>query len=185
MKTLVFAFAWWSSAALAASTIVAEPDGAYHFVSSYRVVIDAPVTRVWRQLMDLKSWMYEFELEPLAGEPGRPGEVLRLYAGQDFAIQLLQVVPDETLVIANLPSDFRGEHSTGTGVITLHPVEQSTIVELVMSRRYAATGDGANETRARRESDDFRQVTDAMWRDRFLGRLKCLAESACTDAGGT
>ncbi|MEJ2089272.1 MAG: hypothetical protein P8Y69_12545, partial [Gammaproteobacteria bacterium] len=133
----------------------------------------------WPHLLDLRSWMYEFDLASVSGEAGRPGEVLRLYEGQDFEIQRLQTIPNGLLVIANLPSEYGGETSTGTGVITLHDDGVSTTVDLVMSRRYTWTGEGENPQKATRQSESFLHDTQAMWRDRFLERLRCTVEENC------
>jgi len=51
-------------------TVVDEPSAHdYHFVSHYRVQIDAEVKDVWQHITNLKSWMYEFELTQLTGSP--------------------------------------------------------------------------------------------------------------------
>lgn len=166
--------------ALAATSLVDEPgEASYRFVSYHSVAIDAPVDVVWTQLLDLKSWMYEFELATVSGERGQVGEVLRLYEGQAFMIQLIALVPNEVLVMANLPSTFQGETSTGIGVMSLYRQEGQTIVELTMSRRYTWMGEGVNEQRKTRESETFVQGVEEMWRGRFLARLRCLAERNC------
>ena len=119
--------------------------------------------------------MYEFELVSLAGEPGVPGQVLKLYEGQDFAIQLTAAEPYRLLAVANLPMTFQGEFGTGVGIFTLHRVEGGTEVSLTGSRRYTWHGEGPNPLKERRSSADFQAQTKAMWEDRFLARLKALA----------
>ena len=161
-----------------ASTLTVEPDEkTYHFVSHYRVVIDATATTVWKHLVNLGSWMYEFEMDSVSGDPGKEGEVLRLYATQDFYVQITRTVPNELLVIVNLPSTFRGESSTGVGVISLHEVSGHTTVDLTMIRRYTWQGDGINPMKRTRESQVFVESTRAMWQDRFLEKLRSLAEN--------
>ena len=64
----------------ARATLTDEPaNQTYNFVTHYRVTIDAPKATVWPILVDLKAWMFEFELANVSGEPGETGEVLRLY----------------------------------------------------------------------------------------------------------
>jgi len=46
-----------------------------------------------------------------------------------------------------------------------------------MSRRYTWEGTGDNPQKAVRESQEFNERARAMWEDRFLGRLRELAES--------
>lgn len=168
------------STLLAATSLIDEPEGdSYHLVSHYQITIDAPVDEVWPWASNLRSWMYEFELAPVSGERGKAGEVLRLYEGEEFQIQLLEVVPERMLMIANLPSESQGEVATGIAILNLHGRGSSTEVNLVMSRRYTWTGDGANPHQAVRQTEDFVRSTDTMWRDRFLARLRCLAERRC------
>jgi len=163
--------------AVASDAIVDEPDGvSYRFVSHYSVRIDASADVVWKRLVDLGAWMYEFEMSHVSGVPGGEGEVFRLYPGEDFLLQVVSLVPHRLLVVANLPSTFRDEFSTGTGVISLHESEGTTTVDITMSRRYTWLGDGPNPVKAERESAEFAEANRSMWQDRFLGRLRSLAQ---------
>jgi uncharacterized membrane protein YvbJ len=57
--------------------ITEEPDGSsYQFVSSYDISIKAAPEKVWKNLENLKSWMYKFEMSHRAGTPGEIGQVL-------------------------------------------------------------------------------------------------------------
>ncbi len=164
--------------AVASETVTPEPDhSAYHFVSHFSVDIEASAEDVWPQLRDLGSWMYEFDLTLESGEAGEKGEVRRLYAGQDFFIQVTRIIPEKLLVFANLPSSFNGEHSTGVAIISITEAGGTSTVSLTMSRRYRWDGEGENPNMALRESDEFQERTRSMWQDRFLGRLKSLVES--------
>jgi hypothetical protein len=125
------------SALANSESLTAEPGlKTYNFVAHYRVNIDAPPTRVWPILIDLKSWMFDFELSTLSGESGTEGRVLQLYAGQEFKVQATKVIPNEMLAIVNLPMTFKDEFAAGIGVMTLHPTTNGTEVSLTMSRRY-------------------------------------------------
>lgn len=161
----------------ASETVTAEPDGAsYHFVAHYSVEIDRPAADVWKHLIDVGSWMYEFDLTLESGTPGQEGEVRRLYAGQDFFIEITKVIPDKLLVFVNLPSTFDGEHSTGVAIVTLEEFDDVTRVNLTMSRRYTWDKPQPNPYRSNRESAEFQERARAMWEDRFLDRLRSLAE---------
>ncbi len=160
---------------------VDEPGGqSYHFATHYDIEIAAPQSTVWRWLSDLPAWMYDFELAHVGGEVGQAGEVRRLYKGQDFKVMITHSEPGRVLVMANLPSVFKGEAGTGIGVMTLHQTAPGqTKVSLTMNRRYTWEGTGDNKDNAQRlvrDSTDFRKRTDAMWM-RFLERLKSLAEA--------
>jgi hypothetical protein len=167
-----------TSVANGSETVTPEPDGSsYHFVSHYSVEVDASARAVWKQLVDVGSWMYEFELSVESGTPGREGEVRRLYSGQEFFIEITKIIPDELLVFANLPSKHNGEYSTGVAVITLSESDGITAVNLTMSRRFSWESAEPNPHRSVRESPEFHENARAMWQDRFLGRLKSLVES--------
>ncbi len=177
LTALLFIFS--SSVTWSAGTVTPEPDANnYSFVSHYKITINASPEVVWPQLIALEKWMYEFELSRVAGEPGQPGEVRRLYEGQDFYMQVTKAVPNEVLVVSNLPSVFKGEASTGIGVMTLTTVGPDvTVVNLTMSRRYQWQGEGENPFAAQRNSQAFNENTDAMW-GRFLKRLALISTGA-------
>lgn len=165
------------SVATASETITSEPDdSSYHFVSHYSIEIEAPANAVWKQLVDVGSWMYEFELSLESGTPGHEGEVRRLYPGQDFFIEITKIIPNKLLVFANLPSVLNGEYSTGVSVITLTETGGTTTVNLTMSRRYSWDSTAPNPQRSLRESPEFQERTGAMWQG-FLGRLRSLVEA--------
>ncbi len=149
----------------------------YNFVSTNSVNISAKKGTVWKHLVNLKSWMYDFELSYYSGPRGEVGEVLRLYPEQDFFVQVTSKVPGDTLVFANLPSTFNGEYSTGVAVISLSSYQGKTSVNLVMSRRYTWIGEGENTMKAKRLTQKFIDQTNATW-SRFLERLRSLSESA-------
>ena len=164
--------------ATASETLTPEPDdSSYHYVSHYSIGVNAPASAVWNRLVDLSSWMYEFDLSLESGSPGQEGEVRRLYSGQDFFIETTKIIPDELLVFANLPSSVNGEYSTGVVVITLSEDNGTTTVKLTMSRRYRWDSPESNPQRAMRETPEFQERTRAMWNERFLPRLKSLVES--------
>lgn len=84
----------------------------------FSVEVNTPASAVWNQLVDVGSWMYDFDLLMVSGTPGQEGEVRRLYPGQEFFIKITKLIPNKLLVFANLPSSFNGEYSTGVAVIT-------------------------------------------------------------------
>ena len=122
--------------------------------------------------------MDEFALTHVSGDPGAQGEVLQLYPGQEFYIQVTRKIPEKPLMIANLPSTFQDEASTGVGAIALQEAAGKTVVSVTLSRRYTWLGDGPNPMKARRESAEFQTGADALWQDRFLANLKSRAEAA-------
>lgn len=155
--------------------------GTYHAPFYFETLINRPPDVVWPHLTDLASWI-EFDFLPVSGRPGHEGEIVQLYAGQDFYTQTVKVIPDKLLMSVNLPSVYRGEYSTGIGIFLLAPLcaDSScpgTRVSVIMNRRYVWQGDGENGTRQVRESADFQAATRAAWEGRYLPALKKLAET--------
>lgn len=151
-----------------------EPN-TYNYVSNYQVKINSSSDIVWRNLVNLKSWMYAFELSHYSGNKGEVGEILRLYPNQEFYIQVTGKVENKLLTIVNLPSTFKGEKSTGVGVISLETSGTDTLVRLTMSRRYQWLGEGENTMKTKRESKAFQESTAKMWGN-FLNKLKEISE---------
>lgn len=160
------------------ATLTPEPDPAtYNFVTHHREIIHATPEVIWPVLIDLKAWMYDFDLTTESGNPGEPGQILNLYQGQDFKLQLIAAEPGRLLAFANLPITFQGEFGTGVGIFTLHKQGARTEISLTGVRRYTwQDATSTNDLRKRRESPGFQQQTDATWQ-RFLKRLKALSEA--------
>ncbi|MEL7537004.1 MAG: hypothetical protein AAFM91_08005 [Pseudomonadota bacterium] len=168
----------FATGASASETLISEPDeSSYHFVSHYSIEINASANEVWNEMIDLGSWMTEFDLILESGVAGQAGEVRRLYSGQEFFIEITKVISNELLVFANLPSELNGEHSTGVAVISLTENGATTTVKLTMSRRYSWDNEEPNPQRLMRETPEFQERTRSMWNERFLPKLKSLSES--------
>lgn len=148
----------------------------YHFVDSYEILIARPPADVWPLLVDQSLWLNS-EMTHESGPRNAEGEVLRLYPGQEFFIEIADMIPERMFVVANLPSNIDGEESVGIAMMTLTNVAGSTLLSIFMARHYYWTGDGANPVRARRESAEFREFNRATWEDELLPRLRDLAES--------
>lgn len=180
---LWLALATGIAALLSLSTIVwaSEPvtslpqPPSYHFISHHRTTIDRSAKEVWPHLLKLGSWMVDFDMTHVSGPIQQEGEILKLYAQQDFLIQIEKIIPNTLIVAVNLPSTFRGEHSTGTSVISLNEINGRTIVDLTQIRVYTWLESGFNPLQELRQSAEFEQETNATW-DRFLLRLKQIAE---------
>jgi len=157
--------------------LASAEDDVYLVTFHYEISIAKPARAIWPHLLDPGSWMYEFELAHVSGPVGQEGEVRRLYEEQDFFVQTTKLIENRLYVSVNLPSTFRDEFSTGIAIITLTEVNESTIVALTMSRRYTWLGEGPNPTREIRESEAFQESTRATWEEKFLPRLRQLAEA--------
>jgi hypothetical protein len=87
------------------------------------------------------------------------------------------MIPDKLYLGVNLPSTFKGEFSIGTAVITLTQFGRKTVVNCTLSRQYRWTLEGPNPMREIRQSEKFRESTRVTWEDKFLVRLRELAEN--------
>ncbi len=148
----------------------------YHVVFHHQIKIQKPAAIVWPHLIRQNSWI-DFDLIHVSGPRLQEGEVFRLYEGQEFYVQTIKLIPNELYVGVNLPSTFEGEDSTGIAVFSLTESDGKTVVTVTMSRQYFWVGDGPNPMRKIRESEQFRESTRALWEEKFLPRLRELAES--------
>lgn len=153
-----------------------ELGASYHFVDTYEILIDRPAADVWPILIDQAKWT-DFAMIHESGPRNAEGEVLRLYPGQEFFIEIVAMIPERMFVVANLPSTIDGEESVGIGMLTLTEIDGKTLVANLMARHYSWTGDGPNPLRARRASAEFRELNRAAWEDRLLPRLRDLVEA--------
>lgn len=157
------------------SMLESEFADSYHYVDHYEVMIDASPQEVWPHILDLRSWMHEFNMLHESGPPGSEGEILRLYEGQDFFLQVVKIIPERMILSVNLPSSIGGEDSVGVSMMTLAEVDGGTLVTNFMSRRYDGAGDAFTGLQERRNSDEYKEFNERMWTD-FLLRLKELVE---------
>jgi len=164
--------------ASAATVIVdSELSDSYYFVDTYEVMIDRPAVDVWPHLLDVASWMYEFSMIHESGPYQAEGEVFRLYAGQDFFMEIAKLIPGKLIVAINLPSTMLGEDSVGVSLISLTEVDGKTLVSNFMSRHFAGSLEAPNSLRQRRESQEFQANTRNTWNN-YLTRLRELAEAS-------
>jgi hypothetical protein len=168
-----------SRVAFAETAIIdSELASAYHFVDTYEILIDQPPDVVWPQLVSIGSWMHEFAMIHESGPVGAEGEVLRLYEGQDFFVEIAKIVPGRMILLVNLPSTFQGEEMVGVGMLTLTEIDGKSLVSSFMSRQLSGPPEAIDPLRARRESAEYRELNRQMWQERFFGRLRELAEAA-------
>ncbi|HSG66450.1 MAG TPA: hypothetical protein VLD39_15685, partial [Gammaproteobacteria bacterium] len=179
-KTVTLLGALLASRLAFAETAIIDSElaSAYHFVDTYEILIDRPPDVVWPQLVNIGSWMHEFAMIHESGPVGAEGEVLRLYEGQDFFVEIVKVVPGKLILIANLPSTMQGEEMVGVGMLTLTEVDGKSLVSNFMSRHMSWPDRAENPLRARRESAEYRELNRELWQQEFFGRLRELAESS-------
>ena len=157
------------------SIIESSVSNTYIYTDHYEVLINRPAEEVWPHLLDLGSWMYDFEMALEDGEPQAEGALYRLYSGEDFFYLIVKIIPGRMIVGVNLPSNMEGEESVGIAMFTLAEVGGKTLVTNFMSRQYDWPVEEPSPIKQRRESEDFKAFNSDMW-GRFLGRLKEVTE---------
>ncbi|VUD64903.1 hypothetical protein TDB9533_03429 [Thalassocella blandensis] len=178
-KTLVLStfFMCLSVSTYTEEFITQEPNTkSYNLVSHYEQLISAKPEIVWPHVMNLKTWMVDFEMSHVSGEIDQVNEVLRLYPEQEFYVQRTAVIPNRLLSIANLPVKYNNEVLTGIGIITLQKLGNKTLVSVTMSRRFTWLGDGDNPMKSKRLSEVNQQRRANTWKS-FLLKLQSLAEA--------
>lgn len=103
------------------------------------------------------------------------GERVHLYG--DFYIEVVKVIPQKMIVLANLPNVDRGEQSQGIAMVSVTEDNGKTLVSIFMSRIYNWFDSKENPQRKTRESSEFANQRKATFKDNFLVKLKQLAET--------
>jgi hypothetical protein len=160
------------------SSFSTDLTNSYYYTDHHEIVINRKAEEVWPHLVNLGSWMYIFAMEHYSGIEGQEGEVLRLYKNQDYFFEITKLVENELLVGINLPiTTPSGELSAGLAMMTLTGTDGSTVVSVLMSRKYSWLDDGLNNDRTKRETPEF-AVNRKNTFGKFLARLKSLSEGA-------
>lgn len=159
----------------AESMLESELADSYHYIDKYEILINAPAALIWPHLVDLGSWMNSFSMIHESGPVNGEGEILRLYEGEEFYLQIVKLIPQRMLVGVNLPSSIENEDSVGVVMITLAEFEEGTLASIFMSRQYDWPGPGDNPIKQRRETATFVEFNNTIYKG-FLERLKELSE---------
>lgn len=147
----------------------------YYYTDHYETLINKPVADVWPFIVDLGSWMAGLKEANETPPVGVEGEVIRLYG--DFYIEVVKAIPEKMLLMVNLPGTQQGEATQGIAMITAQETDGKTLVSLFMSRVYYWFQADQNSLRQRRESSNFAKSRQTLYKDKFLGKLKELAEA--------
>lgn len=162
-----------ASGAFAQHTIIdSELAEAYFFVDHYETVIEKTPEEVWSQLVNLPSWT---GMTHEAGPERAVGEVLRLYEGEDFFLEVSQQIPSRLLMGTLQPFVIEGEESLGLLMLVLTDLGSETLVSMFWSRHFAWFQDGPNPLRERRESREYLDLNKNS-QNAILARLKQIAE---------
>ena len=148
----------------------------YYYTDHHEIVIDQSAEEVWKHVINVGSWMYDFDMVHESGPTNAEGEVLRLYAGQDYFFEVTKMVTGRLLVGINLPvTNPEGEISEGLAMITLTEINGKTEVSVFMNRKYSWPHELPNPVRETRDSEEFATSRRDTF-GRFLVRLRDISE---------
>ena len=147
----------------------------YYYTDHFEITIDKPTDRVWPQLLHMGQWMPWMATEGTDSKPVSEGDRVNLYG--DVQIEVVKIVPQKMILLANLPHTDRGEQSQGIAMISISESNGKTLVSLFMNRVYYWFDAAENPQRATRASADFANQRRATFRGKFLAKLKQLAEN--------
>jgi hypothetical protein len=166
------AVAQWAIAQV--SPFSSAEDESYYYIDHYEVAIDKSVTEAWPLVVDLSAWIPGLQglngRRPMAEE----GETFLLY--DQFSMSVAKVVPEQLVVMVNLPAVQQREETQGVVMLSARQVGERTIVSLFMSRVFFWTDATENVLRATRESKEFSEQRKATYQA-MLNELKLVAES--------
>ncbi|WP_308366237.1 MULTISPECIES: hypothetical protein [unclassified Microbulbifer] len=147
----------------------------YYYVDHFETVIDKPVDEVWPHVVEMGKWMPWMTGANPESNKISEGERVHLY--DDFYIEVVKIIPQKMILLANLPNVDRGEQSQGVAMISVTEANGKTLVSIFMSRIYNWFDAEENPQRATRESSEFAKKRKAVFKDNFLVKLKQLAET--------
>ncbi len=166
--------AFVTSLALAQHTIIdSELAQSYFFLDHYEIIVEKTPDDVWPHVLDLPAWT---GLIHETGPEQAVGEVLRLYEGEDFFLEISNLIPDRLLVGTLQPFEIDGERSLGQVMVVLTDLGDRTLVTTFWSRHFAWPGQSPHPLRARRESSDYLELNRNN-QNSMLARLKASAEA--------
>ncbi len=102
------------------------------------------------------------------------GKKVQLYG--DNYIEVVKIIPQKMILLANHPSTQSGESSQGVAMVSVVEANGKTLVSIFMSRLYGWFEAAPNTQRPTRESESFARQREEMFQGNFLEKLRKLAE---------
>lgn len=163
------------------------------YVSVVEITIDGPPASVWPHVLNMGSWIYDFHFEHVSGQVDAEGEVEHLWptsaegvAGIAEAdrnvenatvLKTLKVVPEKLWYGVNTAKARDGISSTGVNLVVLSERNGQTVVTAVRSREALCPTSGIRDA-TQQELTEYQPVAQFRWTDKYMPRLKELAEQA-------
>lgn len=157
------------------SALNIDRDDSYYYVDHFEIIIDKPVSDVWPHVLAMGTWMPWMATEYSPEGTVQEGKKINLYG--DSYIEVVKIIPQKMILLANLPSVENGEQSQGIAMVSVADVNGNTLVSIFMSRIYLGSEASNNAQRLTRESAEFAKQRKEVFQNNFLKKLKSLAEA--------
>lgn len=167
------------------------------YVSVAEITVDGPPSSVWPHVLNMGSWIYDFHFEHVSGAVDAEGEVEHLWptsaegvagiADSDRSVdnatvlKTLKVIPEKLWYGVNTAKARDGTSSTGVNLVILSERNGQTLVTAVRSRE-ALCADGATRDATQNELTKYQPIAQFRWTDKYMPRLKELAERSLRGA---
>lgn len=162
------------SAVAQVSVLDTDVGDAYYYVDHFEIIIDKPISDVWPHVVAMGTWMPWMATEDSPEGTIQEGKKVNLYGGS--YIEVVKIIPEKMVLLANLPSVENGEQSQGIAMVSVAEVNGKTLVSIFMSRIYSQLEASNNTQRLTRESAEFAKQRKEVFQNNFLKKLKYLAE---------
>ncbi|WP_299944215.1 hypothetical protein [uncultured Microbulbifer sp.] len=157
------------------SNIESNFGDSYYYVDHFEIIIDKPANEVWPHVLEMGKWMPWMNQGNSKDSQISENDRVHLYG--EFYIEVVKIIPQKMILLANLPAVEEGEESQGVAMVSISESNGVTQVSMFMSRIYNWFEPEINYKRATRESVEFSNQRKSTFRDNFLGKLKQLSEA--------
>ncbi|PCJ27257.1 MAG: hypothetical protein COA96_03480 [SAR86 cluster bacterium] len=148
----------------------------YYYTDHFDITIGRSVSVVWPHILEMSSWMPWMAETNSTSSTVAEGDLIRLY--DDFYIEVAKIIPENMVLLVNLPNSQEGEATQGIAMVTIKEIDaDNSVVSIFMSRIYYWFGENENQQRTTRESEEFSNSRQTTFKNNFLSQLKQLAES--------
>jgi len=172
-KVMSFFWVYLTSVSVMAeiSNLEADLGDSYYYVDHFETVIDKPAQEVWPHVIKMGEWL------PWMAEIRSVSEGDRVHLYGNFYIEVVKVIPQKMVMLANLPNTDQGEESQGVVMVSISKANGKTVVSIFMSRIHNWFSTKENPQRIIRSSEEFSAKRKTTFKDNALAKLKLLAEA--------
>jgi hypothetical protein len=160
------------------------------YASIAEIDVEASPEVVWPVVLDIGAWIYDFHVERVSGAPGEVGEVKHLWpAGAEglkapterrpetaTVMKTLTLVPGRLWIGVTPLKQADGKASHAANIVILDDLGGRTRVTAIRSKEVLCPTVAEAEA-VKVKSLAYQPIAQARWTEKYLPRLKALAES--------